>query len=58
VQMTPVYPGYDAATAPTGQPPAINSFTASASTVAAGTPVTLTWNTSNDTYDFIDKLGG
>ncbi|MGA3028783.1 MAG: flagellar motor protein MotB, partial [Bryobacteraceae bacterium] len=32
--------------------------TASASTVAAGTPVTLTWDTSNDSYDFIDELGG
>jgi hypothetical protein len=58
VQMTPTYPGQDAATAPTGAPPTINSFTASASTVASGTPVTLTWTTSNDSYDFIDKLGG
>jgi len=58
VQMTPSFPGWDSSTAPTGAPPAINSFTASASTVAAGTPVTLTWNTSNDSYDFIDQLGG
>ena len=58
VQMTPAYPGYDSATAPTGPPPAIHSFTASADTVARGTPVTLTWSTSNDSYDFIDKLGG
>jgi hypothetical protein len=58
VQMTPAFPGYDANTAPTGQPPIINSFTSSAATVAAGTPVTLIWNTSNDSYDFIDKLGG
>jgi hypothetical protein len=58
VQMTPTYPGYDSNTAPTGQPPIINSFAASAATVAAGTPVTLTWSTSNDSYDFIDKLGG
>jgi hypothetical protein len=58
VQMTPTYPGWDAVTAPTGQPPTINSFTASAATVAAGTPVTLTWSTGNDSYDFIDKLGG
>ncbi len=57
VQMTPTYPGYDADTAPTGPPPTINSFTASATTVAAGTPVTLTWTTANDSYDFIDKLG-
>ncbi|MGC1462877.1 MAG: hypothetical protein WA802_11795 [Terracidiphilus sp.] len=58
VQMTPEYPGWDAATAPTGAPPTISSFTASASSVASGTPVTLTWTTVNDTYDFIDKLGG
>jgi len=58
VQMTPAFPGYDAVTAPTGQPPTINSFTASASTVAPGTPVTLSLNTSNDSYDFIDVLGG
>jgi hypothetical protein len=58
VQMTPVWPGWDANTAPTGNPPTIGSFTASASTVSAGTPVTLTWNTSNDSYDFIDQLGG
>lgn len=58
VQMTPAFPGYDTNTAPTGQPPTIKSFTASAATVAAGTPVTLIWNTSNDSYDFIDKLGG
>jgi hypothetical protein len=58
VQMTPAYPGYDTATAPTGKPPVINSFAASASSVSAGTPVTLTWSTTNDSYDFIDKLGG
>jgi hypothetical protein len=58
VQMTPAFPGYDANTAPTGAPPAIHTFTASASTVAAGTPVTLAWSTSNDSYDFVDKLGG
>ncbi len=58
VQMTPAYPGWDANTAPTGAAPTINSFTASASTVASGTPVTLTWTTTNDSYDFIDKLGG
>ncbi|HTB98951.1 MAG TPA: Ig domain-containing protein [Terracidiphilus sp.] len=58
VQMTPTYPGYDDATAPTGNPPTIDSFTASADMVPAGTPVTLTWTTTNDSYDFIDKLGG
>jgi Putative Ig domain len=58
VQMTPSFPGYDANTEPAGAPPTINSFTASASTVSTGTPVTLTWNTTNDSYDFIDVLGG
>jgi hypothetical protein len=58
VEMTPTFPGYDDATAPTGNPPTIASFSASASTVFAGTPVTLTWNTSNDSYDYIDQLGG
>ena len=58
VQMTPAYPGWDSNTAPTGAPPTISSFSASATTVAAGTPVTLTWSASNDSYDFIDKLGG
>lgn len=58
VQMTPAFPGYDDATAPTGNPPTIVSFTASPSTVSAGSPVTLTWDTANDSYDFIDLLGG
>jgi hypothetical protein len=58
VQMTPAYPGWDDNTAPTGAAPTINSFTASASTVTSGSPVTLTWTTTNDSYDFIDKLGG
>ena len=58
IQMTPTYPGWDANTAPGGAAPTINSFTASASTVAAGSAVTLTWSTANDSYDFIDKLGG
>ena len=48
---------YDDATAPTGAVPTINSFTASQTTVSAGTPVTLTWNVSNDSYDFIDVVG-
>lgn len=58
VQMTPTWPGYDDATAPTGIPPTINSFTASATSVAPGTQVTLNWSTTNDSYDFVDQLGG
>ena len=56
--MTPSWPGYDDATAPTGQPPTISRFTASSMTVSAGTQVTLNWSTTNDSYDFIDKIGG
>jgi hypothetical protein len=58
VQMSPAFPGWDANSAPTGVAPTISSFTASSSTVTSGSPVTLTWTTSNDSYDFIDKLGG
>jgi hypothetical protein len=58
VQMTPTYPGYDDATAPAGNPPTISSFTASTTSVSVGTPVTLNWVTNNDSYDFIDKVGG
>ncbi|HVU48299.1 MAG TPA: hypothetical protein VHD85_19375, partial [Terracidiphilus sp.] len=58
VQMTPAFPGYDANTAPNGNPPTINSFTATPSTVSSGGSVTLNWSTANDSYDFIDMLGG
>ena len=57
VDMTPAFPGYDSASAPTGPPPTINTFTASPNPVSAGSPITLTWTTTNDSYDFIDKLG-
>lgn len=58
VQMTPPFPGYDAVTAPSGAAPTISNFTASSTSITAGTPVTLTWSTTNDSYDFIDQLGG
>jgi hypothetical protein len=48
---------YDSATAPTGAAPSISSFNASQTTVGAGTPVTLTWTISGDSYDFIDVIG-
>jgi hypothetical protein len=48
---------YDSVTAPTGAVPAISSFTASQTSVAAGTAVTLTWTVSGDSYDFIDLVG-
>jgi hypothetical protein len=59
VEMTaPAYPGYNDTTAPTGAAPVINSFTANATTVTAGTPVTLTWDVTGSSYDYIDLLGG
>jgi hypothetical protein len=58
VQMTPAWPGYDDVTAPAGHPPTISSFKASSSSVGAGTQVTLTSSTTNDSYDFIDQVGG
>ena len=57
VQMTPQFPGEDSATAPTGASPTINSFTASASSVSAGSPVTFTYSVSGDSYDYIDTIG-
>ncbi len=57
VQMSPSYPGYEESTAPSGSAPSISSFTASATTVAPGTTVTLTWTVSGDSYDYIDVVG-
>ena len=57
VQMTPPFPGYDNTNIPTGAAPVINSFTASANNVTAGTAVTLTANTTGQTFNYIDKLG-
>jgi hypothetical protein len=58
VDMTPSWPGWDSGTAPTGDIPAIHSFTASATNVKPGTAVTLTWDTTDESYLFVDKLGG
>ena len=57
VQMTPDFPGWDSSTAPTGPAPVINSYTASASIVGWGSPVTFSYNVSGDSYDFIDMIG-
>jgi hypothetical protein len=57
IQMTPDFPGWDSETAPTGPVPVINSYTASASAVGPGSPVTFSYNVSGDSYDFIDKIG-
>ncbi len=58
IKTSPALPGYDSETAPQGAAPTINSFVASPSTIASGGTVTLSWATANDSYDFIDKLGG
>lgn len=57
VQMTPEFPGWDSATAPTGDVPVINSYTASASAVGLGSFVTFSYNVSGDSYDYIDMIG-
>jgi hypothetical protein len=57
VQATPEFPGYDSATAPKGAAPTINSFSATASSVSAGNPFTLTYSASFDSYDYIDTIG-
>ncbi len=53
VQMNPIY---TAANVPQGAAPVISSFSASSSTVAPGTPVTLSW-TSTGTYFLISPIG-
>jgi hypothetical protein len=47
VQMNPIY---TSANPPTGSAPAITSFTASAQSVSAGTPVTLHWTLDGASY--------
>jgi hypothetical protein len=57
IQMTPEFPGYDAVTAPTGAVPVIGSFTASATQVSSGTPVTFSYSVTGDSFDYIDMIG-
>jgi hypothetical protein len=47
IEMNPIY---TSANVPSGSSPAINSFTASSQSVAAGTPVTLSWNVTGASY--------
>ena len=42
---------------PKGSNPTIASLNASATSVQSGAPVTLSWETSNDSWDFIDVIG-
>lgn len=55
VQMGTIY---TPANVPTGPSPAISSFTANPTSVTAGSPVTLSWNVSNSTYNIIDPQVG
>jgi len=57
VQATPEFPGYDSRTAPSGDLPVINSFTASSISIVTGSPVTFTYSVTGDSYDFIDVIG-
>jgi hypothetical protein len=55
VQMNPIY---TQSNLPTGAEPAIASFTASPSTVSAGTNVTLSWNVTGASYfDVTPQVG-
>src|SRR5277367_1857610 len=55
VQMNPIY---TQSNLPTGAAPAIASFTASPTTVSAGTNVTLTWNVTGASYfDVTPQVG-
>ncbi len=49
---------YTPANVPTGPSPTIGGFTANPTSVTAGSPVTLNWNTSNTTYNIIDPQVG
>jgi hypothetical protein len=55
VQMNPVY---TAGNVPKGAAPAISSFTASATSVSAGTQVTLSWQVSGASYLVINPQVG
>ena len=50
IQMTPLYTG---ANVPTGNAPTITQFTASATSVSSGSPVTLYWQVSGAAYFII-----
>lgn len=55
VQMGTVY---TPANVPTGASPTISSFTANPTSVTAGSPVTLSWNVTNSTYNLIGPQAG
>jgi hypothetical protein len=49
---------YTPANVPTGPSPSVTSFTASPSTVNAGTPVTLSWSVTRAIYNIISPIVG
>ena len=49
---------YTESNVPQGSAPTINSFTASSTSVSAGTPVTLNWNTSSASYLVVSPDAG
>jgi hypothetical protein len=55
VQMSPIY---TSANVPQGTAPTISSFTASSTTVSAGTQVTLSWSVANGEYVIISPQVG
>jgi hypothetical protein len=55
VQMSPIY---TASNVPQGAAPSISSFTASATTVTAGTQVTLSWQASGTSYYIVSPQIG
>lgn len=55
VQMNPIY---TASTLPQGAAPTINSFTASPSSVSAGSSVTLSWDVNNASYVIVSPQVG
>lgn len=55
IQMSPLYTQNNV---PTGAAPQINSFTASSNSVIAGTPVTLSWQTTGASYVIVSPQIG
>jgi hypothetical protein len=55
LQMTPLYTQNNV---PTGAAPQITSFTASSSSISAGTPVTLSWQVTSASYVIVSPDAG
>lgn len=49
---------YTPANVPAGPSPTISSFTANPTSISAGQPVTLSWSTSNSTYNIVSPMVG